>query len=74
MNTPLAVPGPSPEVEAQRRKSLRRHKAGATSLLIAAAIVFLLCRWYETQVDLTATWVGFVRAAAEAGMVGGLTN
>ena len=74
MNTPLAVPGPSPEVEAQRRKSLRRHKAGATSLLIAAAIVFLLCRWYETQVDPTATWVGFVRAAAEAGMVGGLAD
>ncbi|MDO5099722.1 MAG: DUF445 family protein [Corynebacterium sp.] len=70
----LAVPGPSPEVEARRRKELRQHKAFATGLLVFAAVVFLGCRWYETQVDVDATWVGFVRAAAEAGMIGGLAD
>ncbi|AKK04645.1 putative membrane protein [Corynebacterium mustelae] len=70
----LAVPGPSPEVEARRRKELRQYKAFATGLLVFAAVVFLGCRWYETQVDPSATWVGFVRAAAEAGMIGGLAD
>lgn len=69
----LAVPGPSPEVEAQRRQALRVHKTIATGLLIVAAIIFLVCRWYESTGNAGA-WVGFVRAAAEAGMVGGLAD
>nr|WP_080793222.1 DUF445 domain-containing protein [Corynebacterium pacaense] len=69
-----AVPGPSPEVEAQRRRDLRRHKAVATGLLIFAAVVYLLCRFVETREGETATWVGFLRAAAEAGMIGGLAD
>ena len=70
----LAVPGPSAEAEAQRRKDLKKHKALATGLLLLAAAIFLACRWYEVHVDSSATWVGFVRAAAEAGMVGGLAD
>ena len=62
----LAVPGPSPEVEAERRRVLRRYKAVATGLLLVAAAIYFACRW--------ATWVGFVRAAAEAGMIGGLAD
>ncbi|MDO4631531.1 MAG: DUF445 domain-containing protein [Corynebacterium sp.] len=70
----LAVPGPSPEVEARRRKELKHHKAFATGLLIIAAVVFFVCRWYETRGGSDAAWVGFVRAAAEAGMIGGLAD
>lgn len=69
-----AVPGPSPEVEAQRRKELRKHKAVATGLLIFAATIYLVCRYVETREGDTGTWVGFVRAAAEAGMIGGLAD
>ncbi len=70
----LAVPGPSPEVEAERRRVLRRYKAVATGLLLVAAAIYFACRWAEAQPGQTATWVGFVRAAAEAGMIGGLAD
>ena len=70
----LAVPGPSPEVEAERRQVLRRYKAVATGLLLVAAAIYFACRWAEAQLGETATWVGFVRAAAEAGMIGGLAD
>ena len=70
----LAVPGPSPEVEAERRRVLRRYKAVATGLLLVAAAIYFACRWAEAQPGETATWVGFVRAAAEAGMIGGLAD
>ena len=69
----LAVPGPSPEMEALRRTELRRYKALATGLLLIAAVIFFGCRWWEAQGH-TGAWVGFVRAAAEAGMVGGLAD
>ena len=70
----LAVPGPSPEVEAERRRVLRRYKAVATGLLLVAAAIYFACQWAEAQPGETATWVGFVRAAAEAGMIGGLAD
>ena len=70
----LAVPGPSPEVEAERRRVLRRYKAVATGLLLVAAAIYFACRWSEAQPGQTASWVGFVRAAAEAGMIGGLAD
>ena len=69
----LAVPGPSPEMEALRRTELRRYKALATGLLLIAAVIFFGCRWLEAHGQVGA-WVGFVRAAAEAGMVGGLAD
>ena len=71
----LEVPGPSPEVEAERRRSLRIYKAWMTGLLVFAAIVFLACLWWTDRAggDVPG-WVGYVRAAAEAGMVGGLAD
>ncbi|MCS4535616.1 DUF445 domain-containing protein [Corynebacterium sp. HS2168-gen11] len=70
----LPLPTGSAETDALRRKELRRHKAFATGLLLVAAVVFVACQWYETQVDPHAAWVGYVSAAAEAGMVGGLAD
>ena len=55
--------------EAERRRSLRRAKSGATALLCVAAVVFLL-----TFLGSDGGGVGFVRAAAEAGMIGGLAD
>ncbi len=52
-----------------RVRDLRRMKASATGLLAAAALVYLL-----TYALPDTTLVGFVRAAAEAGMVGGLAD
>lgn len=68
------LPGASPEVEAQRRRALRNHKAFVTGLLVVAAIIFLWCSWYDAQPGDTPGWVGYVRAAAEAGMIGGLAD
>ena len=55
----------------ERRRSLRRMKAFATGLLVAVAIVYLIARSFE---DEGAAWVGYVRAAAEAAMVGALAD
>lgn len=72
------VPSPSPEVEAQRRRTLRTYKAYVTGLLAVAAAIFLACTWWQSheaaQGVEAAVWVGYVRAAAEAGMVGGLAD
>jgi uncharacterized membrane-anchored protein YjiN (DUF445 family) len=58
--------------EAARRRDLRRMKAFAGGLLVVAAVIYVLARRAE---DAGApAWVGFVRAAAEAGMVGGLAD
>jgi uncharacterized membrane-anchored protein YjiN (DUF445 family) len=53
----------------ERVRDLRRMKGSATGLLVAAAAVFLAS---FALPDTTAT--GFLRAAAEAGMVGGLAD
>jgi uncharacterized membrane-anchored protein YjiN (DUF445 family) len=67
----LAVLLGDSRTEAARRAGLRRAKRGATGLLAAAAVVFLLTFLAD---DGEHGWVGFVRAAAEAGMVGGLAD
>lgn len=75
---PLAVPGPSPETEARKRRELRNSKAFATGLLILATVIYLVCRWLEADAmsdgEIPATWIGYVRAASEAGMVGALAD
>lgn len=69
-----AMPSPSPEVEAERRRQLKKYKRIATGLLIMAAAIFLGCSWWQNQPGGAPIIVGYIRAAAEAGMVGGLAD
>ncbi|MEU5842435.1 DUF445 family protein [Rhodococcus sp. NPDC047139] len=55
-----------------KRRDLRRMKAVATGFLVLAAIIYLFCRWQESRG--AGEWVGYVRAASEAGMVGALAD
>jgi uncharacterized membrane-anchored protein YjiN (DUF445 family) len=55
-----------------RARDLRRMKMFATGLLLVATVVFLLSRWWE--VNDGPTWIGYLRATAEAGMVGALAD
>ncbi len=65
--------GADSEADAERRAALRRMKAVALSFLIGATVVFLLCRWANAH-GTAPVWVGYVGAAAEAGMVGALAD
>ena len=67
--TPAAVPL-TPEEEV-RRAGLARMKLIATGLFLAAAAVFVAC---VVIGDETGPWVGYVRATAEASMVGALAD
>ncbi|PQE01587.1 DUF445 domain-containing protein [Mycobacterium sp. EPG1] len=58
--------------DAERRRGLRRMKLVALSFLLGATVVFLFCTWWQSQG--APSWVGYVRAAAEAGMVGALAD
>ncbi|HEY7050918.1 MAG TPA: DUF445 domain-containing protein [Mycobacterium sp.] len=58
--------------DAERLRGLRRMKVVALSFLVGATAVFLACRW--AQVHDVGAWVGYVGAAAEAGMVGALAD
>ena len=50
-------------------------KAVATGFLVFAAIVYLFTRYLEHRDGAdVAAWVGYVRAASEAGMVGALAD
>jgi len=62
-----------PVADAARLRDLRRMKLLAVSFLLGATVVFLVCRWVQADGD-AATWVGYVGAAAEAGMVGALAD
>ncbi|EOM76679.1 hypothetical protein Rrhod_1956 [Rhodococcus rhodnii LMG 5362] len=55
-----------------KRRELRRMKVVATGFLVLATVIYLYCRWQETQG--AGPWVGYVRAASEAGMVGALAD
>jgi uncharacterized membrane-anchored protein YjiN (DUF445 family) len=59
---------PAVVTERDRRRDLRRMKAVAGGFLLAALTVYLAVRRVE------AGWAGYVEAAAEAGMVGGLAD
>jgi uncharacterized membrane-anchored protein YjiN (DUF445 family) len=62
----MTLPLPSP----QRQAALRRMKLGATGMLVGAAAVFVVA---VTVGDGHGIW-GYVQAAAEASMVGGLAD
>jgi uncharacterized membrane-anchored protein YjiN (DUF445 family) len=61
---------PFPAMAAERLHRLRRMKAIATGMLLIAAAIYVLCRAYT---DGHGAW-GYVEAAAEASMVGGLAD
>jgi uncharacterized membrane-anchored protein YjiN (DUF445 family) len=54
----------------ERQRNLVRMKRRATGLLILMGIVFVVARMYEPIYP----WLGYVRATAEASMVGGIAD
>ncbi|CAN5860713.1 DUF445 domain-containing protein [soil metagenome] len=64
--------GADAEADAQRRRALRRMKLVALSFLLGATVIFLVCTWAKSRG--AEPWVGYVSAAAEAGMVGALAD
>ena len=54
----------------ERRAALRKMKFFATALLVVATIVFLVARALEEHHG----WAGYVRAFAEAAMIGALAD
>jgi uncharacterized membrane-anchored protein YjiN (DUF445 family) len=59
--------------ESGKRRDLRRMKSVATGFLIGATVVYLLCCWLGSRGG-GGAWIGYVRAASEAGMVGALAD
>ena len=68
--TAAAAAAGIPPVADERLRALRRMKLVAGGLLLIAAIVFIACRAFT---DGHGVW-GYVQAAAEASMVGGLAD
>ncbi|HUP72282.1 MAG TPA: DUF445 domain-containing protein [Acidimicrobiales bacterium] len=58
------------ERDVERGRQLRRMKWRATGMLIVAAAVYVVTRISESEYS----WLGYVRATAEAAMVGGLAD
>src|SRR5688572_29911363 len=70
--TPATTPAafqPLPDAE-ERQRSLDRMKRRATGLLVVMAIIFLAAHLAEPAHP----WLGYVRATAEAAMVGGIAD
>jgi uncharacterized membrane-anchored protein YjiN (DUF445 family) len=64
--------GADQEADAERLRGLRQMKAVALGFLIGATVLFLFCRWGLARGG--PAWIGYVGAAAEAGMVGALAD
>lgn len=64
-----AQPAPVPD-EVERQRQLDRMRARANGLLVLATIVFVVAHLLEARYE----WVGYIRATAEASMVGGLAD
>ena len=60
----------NPQLEANRQSELRRMKFLATSLLVVAALIFITASVFEDRY----VWAGFIRATAEASMVGAIAD
>ncbi len=68
--TTAELTAPIPAMSDERVRALRRMKLIAGGLLLAAALIYVLCR---TAGHGRGVW-GYVQAAAEASMVGGLAD
>src|SRR5688572_12634053 len=60
----------SPEDDAEREHRLALMKRRATGLLVASAVVLVIAALLEARWP----WLGYVRAAAEAAVIGGLAD
>ena len=67
-----SLAGADSAADEERRRGLQRMKIVALSFLLGATVIFFLCTWAQSHG--AAAWVGYVRAAAEAGMVGALAD
>ena len=67
-----SLAGADPGADAERARNLRQMKAVALGFLLGATVIFLACRWGEARGG--PGWLGYVGAAAEAGMVGALAD
>jgi uncharacterized membrane-anchored protein YjiN (DUF445 family) len=54
----------------ERRTALRKMKIVATALLVVVTVAFFIARWQQEHHE----WVGYIRAFAEASMVGALAD
>lgn len=61
---------PQLQDEEIKKAQLDRMKRRATGLLVVAAFIYVVARALEAQHP----WLGYVRATAEAGMVGGIAD
>lgn len=59
-------------MSAEKRKQLRKHKAIATGLFFLMALIYALMVYF--QYHNRASWMGYVEAFSEAGMVGALAD
>ena len=59
-----------PEDEAVKQAQLRHMKRLATGMLLVATAIFIVARLFEPRFP----WLAFVRATAEAAMIGGLAD
>ncbi|GAA3219593.1 DUF445 domain-containing protein [Pseudonocardia petroleophila] len=57
---------------ATKARDLRKMKSLATGLLLLATVIFLASRWWESADG--PVWIAYVRATAEAAMVGALAD
>lgn len=58
--------------EESKRRGLRRMKLVALGFLLGATVLFVFSAWAQSAG--WSGWVGYVRAAAEAGMIGALAD
>jgi uncharacterized membrane-anchored protein YjiN (DUF445 family) len=54
----------------ERQRNLSRMKLRATGLLVLMGVVFIIARAFEAEHP----WLGYIRATAEASMVGGIAD
>ncbi|WP_068024374.1 DUF445 domain-containing protein [Nocardia mexicana] len=59
--------------ESGKKRDLRKMKIVATGFLVGATLVYLFCCWLGSR-GAGGNWIGYVRAASEAGMVGALAD
>ncbi len=63
-------PGQTSSGDVEKRQELNKMKAIAAGMLVLAAVIFVLARWQEGSHG----WAGYVRATAEAAMIGALAD